>query len=343
MSIVHSAHGHADRSDAGGTALLLIQLGTPDQPTAGAVRRYLREFLSDPRVIEIPRLLWLPILHGFVLPLRPARSARKYRLIWSAQGSPLAVHTSRQARLLGAALDAMGQHVEVAFAMRYGNPSIDSVLHALRERKLERLLVLPLYPQFAGSTTASAFDALAGAFAHWRDLPGLRLVRDFHDDPGYLDALAERVRAAWAQDGRGERLVMSFHGLPQRSAELGDPYPTQCLATARLLAARLGLQEGQWLATFQSRFGRAQWLQPYTAPTLRDLAQSGVRSVDLICPGFVADCLETLEEIAIEARRDFLDAGGAQFRFIECLNDSPAFIEALARLAARHLCGWLRS
>ena len=322
------------------TAVLLVQLGTPDEPTPAALRRYLREFLSDPRVVEIPRALWMPILHGFVLPLRPARSAAKYRRIWSKEGSPLLVHTRRQALLLRGALGEHGHDVDVAFAMRYGRPSIPSVLRELRERNAARVLVLPLYPQYAASTTASAFDALARELARWRALPELRMVRGFHDDAGYLDALAAGVRAAWQREGRGERLVMSFHGLPQRSGELGDPYPAECLDTARRLAARLGLREGEWIATFQSRFGRARWLQPYTAPTLAALARSGVREVDVVCPGFVADCLETLEEIAIEARQAFLDAGGRALRYIGCPNDAAAFIEALARLAGRHLGGW---
>lgn len=322
------------------TALLLVQLGTPDEPTPAALRRYLREFLSDPRVVELPRVLWLPILYGLVLPLRPARSAAKYRRIWSDEGSPLRVHTHHQALLLRGALGEHGHDLDVAFAMRYGRPSIATVARELRARGAARVLVLPMYPQYAASTTASALDALAGELAGWRDLPELRTVRGFHDDDGYLDALAAGVRAAWQRQGRGERLVMSFHGLPQRSVERGDPYAHECRETARQLAARLGLRQDEWIATFQSRFGRARWLQPYTAPALAALARSGVREVDVVCPGFVADCLETLEEIAIEARRTFLEAGGQAFRYIACPNDAAPFIEAMARLAARHLGGW---
>ncbi len=322
------------------TGVLVVQLGTPDAPTAPALRRYLREFLSDPRVVEIPRAVWKPILYGLVLPVRPARSARKYAAIWTEEGSPLLVYTRRQATLLRGALGERGHSLDVAFAMRYGSPSIGSVLRELRARGVARLLVVPLYPQYAGSTTATAIDALAAELAKWRDQPELRTVRDFHDDDGYLDALVRRVRASWEREGRGERLVMSFHGLPKRTAALGDPYERECRATGALLAQRLGLSDGEWMLTFQSRFGPAEWLQPYTAQTLVELARAGVRSVDVVCPGFVADCLETLEEISLEVRDSFLAAGGERFHYIEALNDSPPFIAALATLVERHLCGW---
>ncbi len=333
---VESARG----SGAARTAVLLVQLGTPDAPDAPALRRYLREFLGDPRVVELPRLAWAPILYGFVLPLRPARSARKYAAIWTDEGSPLLVHTRRQTSLLRGLLGERGHDVDVAFAMRYGKPSIPSVLRELRERALERLLVVPLYPQYAASTTATAVDAVARELARWRAQPALRIVRDFHDDEGYVDALAQRVRAFWEREGRGERLLMSFHGVPRRVVELGDPYERQCRVTGARLARRLGLADGQWLVTFQSRFGPAQWLQPYTAPTLVELARGGVREVDVVCPGFVADCLETLEEISIEGRSSFLEAGGQRFGYVPALNDSPDFIAALAALVERNLQGW---
>jgi len=336
----YSSASHFDHAAPARTALLLVQLGTPDAPTPAAVRRYLREFLSDPRVVELPRGLWLPILHGLVLRLRPAQSARKYASIWSEEGSPLLVHTRRQATLLRGALGALGHQLEVAFAMRYGNPSIPAVLRELRERNLARLLVLPLYPQYAASTSATALDAVGRELAGWRNLPELRMVRGFHDHDGYIDALAAHLRRAWERDGRAERLVMSFHGVPRRTLELGDPYHDECLATGRRLAERLGLRPHEWLLTFQSRFGRAEWLRPYTEPSLRELAASGVRSVEVICPGFVADCLETLEEIAIEGRRAFLEAGGREFRYLGCLNESPEFIGALASIARQHLSGW---
>ena len=310
------------------TAVLLVQLGTPDEAEPGPVRRYLRQFLSDPRVVEIPRLAWWPILNGVILNTRPRKSAAKYRTVWSPHGSPLQVHTRRQAVLLRGALGERGLEVAVLHAMRYGNPSIPAVLRELRERNLTRLLVVPLYPQYAGSTTASSFDAIARELSGWRNLPELRMVRGFHREPGYIAALATQVRRRWEAHGRAEKLVMSFHGVPRRTLMLGDPYHCECLATARLLADELGLAEGDWIATFQSRFGRARWLEPYTLPTLLELARGGVRTVDVICPGFVADCLETLEEIDIEARAAFLEAGGTAFNYIACLNEAPQWIAA---------------
>ncbi len=322
------------------TAVLLVQLGTPEEPEPGAVRSYLRQFLADPRVVEIPRLAWWPILHGIVLRTRPRRSAAKYRTVWTPHGSPLQVHTRRQAVLLRGSLGERELDVAVVHAMRYGNPSIASVLGELRERNLTRLLVLPLYPQYAGSTTASAFDAIAGELSRWRNLPELRMVRSFHREPVYIAALAAQVRRKWEAQGRADKLVMSFHGVPRRSLLQGDPYHCECLATARLLADELALGPEQWVATFQSRFGRARWLEPYTLPTLLELARGGTRSVDVICPGFVADCLETLEEIDVEARAAFLAAGGTGFNYIACLNESAQWIAALSDIAERQLSGW---
>lgn len=336
----YSSASHFDHAAPARTALLLVQLGTPDAPTPAAVRRYLREFLSDPRVVELPRALWLPILHGLVLRLRPAQSARKYASIWSEEGSPLLVHTRRQATLLRGALGALGHQLEVAFAMRYGNPSIPAVLRELRERNLARLLVLPLYPQYAASTSATALDAIGRELAGWRNLPELRMVRGFHDHDGYIDALAAHLRRAWERDGRAERLVMSFHGVPRRTLELGDPYHDECLATGRRLAERLGLRPHEWLLTFQSRFGRAEWLQPYTDKTLATLGRDGVRRVDVVAPGFTADCLETLEELAMEGRATFLGAGGKEFHYISALNEHPRWIDALGRIALENLGGW---
>ena len=328
-------HGQRTR-----TAVLLVNLGTPDEPTAPALRRYLAEFLSDPRVVEIPRVAWWPILHGIILNTRPAKSAAKYATVWMPEGSPLAVWTQRQAEALGRVLGAAGHDLLVRHAMRYGNPSVASVMDTLRAEGATRVLVLPLYPQYAAATTASVGDAVMRWALQARRVPELRFVGEYHDHPGYIDALAQRLEAHWAEQGRAEKLVLSFHGVPERSLTLGDPYHCQCLVTARLLGTRLGLTKEQLVVTFQSRFGKAKWLEPYTEPTLIAMAQNGVKRVDVMCPGFVADCLETLEEIAQEARGAFLEAGGEQFSYVPCVNDSPAFVQALADVALRHLQGW---
>jgi ferrochelatase len=328
-------HGSAPR-----TAVLLVNLGTPDEPTAPALRRYLAEFLSDPRVVEIPRAVWWLILHGIILRTRPARSAAKYASVWLPEGSPLAVWTQRQTAALQQQLAARGHQVLVRHAMRYGNPSLPSTLDALRAEGATRVLVLPLYPQYAAATTASVADKVMQWAARSRRMPEFRFIAEYHDDPAYIAALAAQVRQHWAAHGRGDKLVLSFHGVPERSLHLGDPYHCQCHKTARLLAAALGLAADEVQLTFQSRFGRAKWLQPYTEPTLQALATAGVKRVDVMCPGFVADCLETLEEIAQEARDAFLAAGGETFHYVPCLNDNPAWIDALAALTERHLAGW---
>jgi ferrochelatase len=328
-------HGSSAR-----TAVLLVNLGTPDEPTAAALRRYLAEFLSDPRVVEIPRALWWLILHGIILPTRPARSAAKYASIWMPEGSPLAVWTQRQTQALGQRLQAGGHDVIVRHAMRYGRPSLPSTLDELRAEGVTRVLVLPLYPQYAAATTASVADKVMQWATRSRRMPEFRFVSEYHDDPAYIAALAAQLRQHWATHGRGDKLVLSFHGVPERSLHLGDPYHCQCHKTARLLAQALELQPDQVQLTFQSRFGKAKWLQPYTEPTLQALAAAGVKRVDVMCPGFVGDCLETLEEIAQEARDAFLAAGGESFSYVPCLNDNPAWIEALAALAERHLSGW---
>ena len=322
------------------TGIELVNLGTPDAPTAPAVRRYLKQFLSDPRVVEIPRLLWLPILYGLVLPLRASRSAAKYAAIWSAEGSPLRVHTEKQAQLLRGYLGERGYDVRVAFAMRYGNPGLPEVLDRLKADGCDRLLVLPAYPQYSGTTSASIFDAVFAHYATVRNPPELRLVKHYHDHDAYIEALTRSVQSHWLANGRSGKLVMSFHGVPKRTLLLGDPYHCECHKTARLLASSLGLAEGDYLVTFQSRFGKAEWLQPYTAPTLQKLAREGVERVDVLCPGFTSDCLETLEEIALEARQLFLAAGGKTFHYISCLNEGPDWIDALARIAEQHLAGW---
>jgi len=323
------------------TAVVLCNLGTPDAPTAPAVRRYLAQFLGDPRVVEIPRLVWLPILHGIILRTRPAKSAAKYASIWLPEGSPLKVWTERQAAGLQRAFDAQGLPVTVRAAMRYGEPALPAVLDALRGQGVQRILVLPAYPQYSGTTTASVWDALAQWAGAQRSLPALRFVRDYHDDAGYIGALAASVRAHWQRAGRGH-LVLSFHGVPQRTVDLGDSYERECKATARLLAQALQLADGEWSLTFQSRFGKAKWLEPATEPSLVALARAGTQRVDVLCPGFSADCLETLEEINQEGRHAFVEAGGKDFHYIPCLNADAAWIEALAALVGRELAGWLR-
>jgi ferrochelatase len=322
--------------------VLLINLGTPEAATPDAVRTYLKEFLSDPRVVEIPRAVWWPILNLFILRTRPKASAARYAQVWTRDGSPLKVYTERQTLLLQGYLgERLRSAVTVDYAMRYGKPSIADRIAALKSKGCDRILLLPLYPQYSASTTATAFDEAFRVLQGMRDQPELRTVRDFHDDPGYIGALAASVRDFWGKRGRPEMLVMSFHGIPKRSVARGDPYQEQCLATGRLLAEALGLGEAQYRITFQSRFGRAEWLQPYTADVLAELGRRKLEPVDVICPGFTSDCLETLEEIAIEGRGIYTGAGGGELRYIPCLNDRHEWIAALTDIAARHLGGWV--
>ncbi|HEV7817102.1 MAG TPA: ferrochelatase [Janthinobacterium sp.] len=330
------AHGSIARS-----AIVLVNLGTPDAPTRSALRRYLKQFLSDPRVVEIPRLVWWFILNLIILPFRSGQSAKKYASIWTREGSPLKVHTQKQALLLRGALGERGHDgVSVAMAMRYGSPSLPEVLARLKSEGHERILLLPAYPQYSGTTTGSIYDAVFDHYGSVRNVPELRFIRNYHDHDAYIDALHDSVLNHWEVNGRPEKLVMSFHGVPKRTLMLGDPYHCECQKTARLLAARLRLRPEQYLVTFQSRFGKAEWLQPYTAPTLQKLAREGVTRVDVLCPGFTSDCLETLEEIAMEARHDFEAAGGKVFHYIPCLNEAPGWIAALAEISEQHMIGW---
>jgi ferrochelatase len=322
------------------TGLLLVNLGSPAEPTAAATRRYLAEFLSDPRVVEIPRLVWWPILHGIILRVRPARSAAKYASIWMPEGSPLSVWTQRLTQGLRDSFETAGLQIVVQQAMRYGSPGVADGLDALRAAGVSRVLVLPLYPQYASATTASIWDAVARWSGQARYLPEFRFVNRYGDEPAYIESLAESVRSHWAVAGRGRMLVMTFHGLPERSLMLGDPYHCECHKTGRLLAEALGLGPGEYKVTFQSRFGRAQWLRPYTEPALQEMAAGGLERVDVICPGFPVDCLETLEEIGLEAREAFLQAGGREFHYIPCLNATPGAVAAIAAVAMRHLQGW---
>ncbi len=323
------------------TGVLLTNLGTPTAPTARAVRRYLAEFLWDPRVVELPRPLWWLILHGIILRIRPRRSAAKYRQIWGEDGSPLLAITRRQADAVADRLRRLCPgKVIVAEGMRYGQPSLSGALRQLRAAGARRILIFPLYPQYSATTTASTFDAVARELRTWRWLPELRMIAHYHDDPEYIGAVADSVRGYWDQHGLAERLLFSFHGLPKRNLLAGDPYHCECQKTARLVAERLDLTPDRWAVSFQSRFGAAEWLQPYTSELLIEWAKAGVKKADVICPGFPADCLETLEEIGMENRDLFLQAGGECFRYIPALNDSDRHIEILVRLILKHGGGW---
>jgi len=313
----------------GKTGVLLVNLGTPDAPTPSAIRRYLREFLSDPRVVEIPRMQWLPVLYGFILPFRPKKLVHAYSSVWSERGSPLLDVSRQQAMKLQAVL---GADVPVALGMTYGSPSIGSAMAELRQNGAQRIVVLPLYPQYSGTTTASVVDAIFRVLASERHVPELRTINDYHAHPAYIEALASSVRAYRQAHGASEHLLMSFHSIPQRYVDQGDPYDAQCKKTAALLAEALQLQPGQWSISFQSRLGREPWLQPYTDVILPQYAAKGIKTLDVICPGFSADCLETLEEVAIRYRADFLAAGGKDFRYIPALNADAEHIRMMQTL-----------
>lgn len=320
--------------------VLLVNLGTPDAPTTGAVRRYLKQFLSDPRVIEVPRWLWWPILLGILL-IRPPRSAKAYQKVWRDDGSPLLHYSRLQTEALWSELGKRCPGpVTVALAMRYGNPSIGMALDGLRRENVRRLLVLPLYPQYAAPTTASAFDAITAELQRVRWLPELRFINQYHDREGYIRALANSIREHWELEGRAERLLFSFHGLPKRYLYAGDPYHCQCQKTARLVADMLNLKPSEYQVTFQSRVGREEWLQPYTDVTVAELGKAGARTLDVISPGFSADCLETLEELEMQNAKIFRNHGGVALRYIPALNDRSDHVRFLAELAMAHMQGW---
>ncbi len=336
--VVRGGSGASDRRARCG--VLLANLGTPDAPTPSALRRYLREFLLDPRVIELPRALWWAILHLFVLPTRPRTSAALYRQIWTTAGSPLLVTSQRLATELAPLLaERAGEEVAVVVGMRYGQPSAAQALRALAARGVEHLVILPLYPQYSAATIGSTFDAVAAELVRWRFVPTLTTIHGYHAHPAYIAALAASVRDAWGGEGPPERLLFSFHGLPRRYAAAGDPYPRQCEETAQLLAGALGLPNEKWLLAYQSRFGREEWLRPYSDETVTTLGKAGTASLDVLCPGFAVDCLETLEEIAGLNRGFFTAAGGGSFRYLPALNDRPAHLALLAELAAHALAG----
>ncbi len=318
--------------------VLLVNLGTPDTPTAPALRRYLAEFLSDPDVVTLPRLFWLPLLHLVVLRTRPAKSAAAYARIWGKEGSSLLVNSrALEAKLQVALRQRLGKPVLLALGMRYGNPSIGKALEALRQQGATRLLVLPLYPQYATATTASSTRTVTRALKRLGWSPAMHALHDYHLDPGYIASLAESVRESWDEHGRAGKLLISFHGIPKQVSDAGDPYAGQCAASAAALAKRLGLDEGQWQLCYQSRFGKARWLEPYTEKVLEGCAADGIREVDVVCPGFPADCLETLEEIALRYAEGFRAAGGERLRYIPALNDRDSHVRALAGLAVAAL------
>lgn len=323
------------------TGILLVNLGTTQAPTPQAVRRYLGEFLWDPRVIEMSRPLWWLILHGIILRVRPGKVARAYQSIWTDAGSPLLAISERLTQAVQTALSQQASsRLEVVTAMRYGQPSIETALTTLRERGMRRLLVVPMYPQYSATTTASVFDEVARVLGSWRWIPELRFVQHYHDHPAYIRALADSVRAHWADNPRAEKLLMSFHGIPKRYFLAGDPYFCECQKTGRLLAEALDLAPGQWQLTFQSRVGREEWLKPYTDKTLEAWGADSLGSVEVVCPGFSVDCLETLEEIAMQNREIFQARGGGDYRYIPALNESPGQVGLLVELVREHIAGW---
>ena len=309
------------------TGVLLVNLGSPASPKTGDVRRFLREFLGDPRVVNLPRPLWWLILHLFVLPFRPKKSAHAYQSIWTAQGSPLVVFTQQLTDKLNTLYG--NQQLLIDCAMRYGKPALRDKLQDFKKHGVDEIVILPLYPQYSSTTTASIFDVVAETFLGWRHMPGLHFISDFHQHPSYIEAMAASIRQHWQTHGQAELLLMSFHGLPAKLTEWGDPYFHQCQTTGRLIAEQLGLNDQQWRLVFQSRFGKAEWLKPYCVEVLRDLPKQGIKNVDVVCPGFSVDCLETLEEIAIANQEIFLEAGGDTYRYIACLNDSDAHVEVM--------------
>ncbi|MFK8051873.1 MAG: ferrochelatase [Woeseiaceae bacterium] len=336
--IGESDFDHGDQQSIG---LLVVNLGTPDDPSPKSVRRYLKQFLWDPRVVEQPRLVWWLILNLIILRIRPKRSAAAYQKIWTEQGSPLLLFSQKIADGIAQEVrQSTGSHISTELAMSYGSPSIPDALERLRAQNVRRLVVLPLYPQYSATTTGTVFDAVTSALSKQRWVPELRFITQFHDRPALIKALVDSVQAHWATHGRGERLLFSFHGIPQRYFRAGDPYHCQCQKTARLVADGLSLNEDEWAVSFQSRVGREPWLMPYTDYTLEDWGAEKVGKIDVICPGFSADCLETLEEIALENKELFIEAGGGDLRYIPALNDSPAQLEALGELIIEQTSGW---
>jgi ferrochelatase len=339
-AVAHAAAAAASTPERIG--VLMVNLGTPDSPSYFAVQRYLRQFLGDRRVINTSRWIWLPLLYGVVLPFRPVRTARNYRKIWMQEGSPLAVYSGRLAAQVGAVLKTrLGDGIRVELGMTYGNPSLAGAVTALQEHNAKKLLVLPLYPQYCSSTTGSVFDGVAKVLQRWRWLPETRFVNDYHRDPGYIGALTGSIESHWKRAGERSHLVFSYHGIPVDYVKQGDPYQAQAEATTRLVVARLGLAPGDFSHCYQSRFGSVAWLQPYTADTLKELAERGLAKLTVVSPSFAVDCLETLEEVAIEYRDKFLELGGEKLSLVPCLNDDSRHAEALADIVQSQLAGWI--
>jgi len=333
-----SAQQNFDHDHASGIGILLTNLGTPDAPTKASVRAYLKEFLWDPRVVEEPRWKWWLILNGIILNIRPARSAAAYKKVWGHDGSPLlAISRKQQAKLQQLLQERAGDNVHVELAMRYGNPSIKAGLEVLRRKNCRKIIVLPLYPQYSATTTGSTFDAVADVLKTWRRVPELHIIDAYHDHPAYIAALSNSIKSYWQEHGEPEKLLMSFHGIPERYFKAGDPYPCHCRKTVRLVRENLGLDEERASIAFQSRFGVEPWIQPYADETLKAWGKAGLASVDVVCPGFAADCLETIEEIGMENRDYFLESGGTQYRYIPALNDNDAHIDALAQVVMQRL------
>ena len=314
--------------------IILANLGSPTAPTTKAVRRFLKDFLGDPRVVNLPRPIWWVILNCFVLPFRPSRSAKAYSKVWHEKGSPLTYLTKQLTEKVAERLNP--KNIKVDYAMRYGEPSIATQLKAFKQDGVTDVIVLPLYPQYSSTTTASIYDDLTKELKQWRHLPSFEFISDYHQDSHYIAAIAASIEQAWREQAKNELLVMSFHGLPEQLTKWGDPYFHQCHKTAALIAEKLGLTEKQWMIVFQSRFGKAEWLKPYCVDTLEQLPTQGIKAIDIVCPGFAVDCLETLEEIAMENKAIFIEAGGSEYRYIACLNDSDAHVEALTRLLELH-------
>ncbi len=333
-----------DTTGARRIGVLLVNLGTPDSPTYFAVQRYLRRFLSDRRVIDTARLIWLPLLYGVVLPFRPLRTARNYRKIWMTEGSPLAVYSRRLAAKINSILPAaFKDQVRVELAMTYGNPGIERVMQSFAETGVDKLLVLPLYPQYCSSTTGSVVDGTNRALTHWRSLPEMRFIKDYHDDDGYVLALSRKIQQHWDASGGRSHLLLSYHGIPASYVAKGDPYQRQTEKTTRLVVSRLGLKDTEWSHCYQSRFGRVTWLQPYTLDKIKELADRGIRELSVASPSFAVDCLETLEEVAIEYRERFLEWGGERLTLVAGLNDDEDHAEALMTLIRNRLVGWIQT